>query len=86
MPAINRLAVSVAPILGRKEKKIISYATGFFFEYAEGLYFVTNRHVVIDEEDEYFPDELLLRLHTNPQNIRQNELYSIPLYDNGMLI
>jgi len=83
MPEISRLAVSVAPILGIKEGELISYATGFFYDYAEGLYFITNRHVVIDEEDGYFPDELRLRLHTNPENIRQNEQYPIPLYDNG---
>lgn len=83
MAGIDRLVTSVARILGRKEKKVISFATGFFFEYAEGLYLITNRHVVADEEDGCLPDELILRLHTNPKNIRENDDYPIPLYDSS---
>ncbi len=84
MPAIDMLFVSVAKIIAiSKEKEANHYATGFFYEHAEGLYIITNRHVVIDEDDDYHPDELFLKLHTNPNNIRENGIYKIPLYDSG---
>lgn len=84
MGAINPLFASVSRIIASSNGgKEYHYATGFFYEHAEGLYLITNRHVVIDEEDNYRPDELILRLHTNAENIQENALYKIPLYDNA---
>jgi hypothetical protein len=57
-------------------------ATGFFYDHADGLYLITNRHVVIDEKENYFPDELDIRLHTDQQDLEKNEDYTIQLYEN----
>jgi len=59
-------------------------ASGFFYEIGEALYLVTNRHVVIDDDDCLFPDELRVLLHTNPQNLGENGILSIPLYQCGL--
>ena len=72
---------TVAPISCFEGRKNIGHATGFFIHYAEGSYFITNKHVIIDENDNYFPDIIKLRLHRNKRDFTENDEYSIPLYD-----
>ena len=79
MSQINADVLAVSPIRCFKENKEIAQATGFFYYFGE-LYFITNRHVVIDENDNYHPDELKLLLHKG-DNIEQNKMFSIQLYD-----
>ncbi|MCR3883401.1 MAG: serine protease [Methanothrix sp.] len=43
-------------------------ASGFFYKHKDLLYFITNRHVVIDESNGYYPDQICLDLHTDPNN------------------
>ena len=41
-------------------------ASGFFYRHSDAeLYLITNRHVVIDEEEHYRPDEIRLSLATS---------------------
>jgi hypothetical protein len=56
-------------------------ATGFFCGLDGQLYFITNRHNVIDEDDWFYPDELRLKLHTDQDDLTKNETFPIPLYD-----
>jgi S1-C subfamily serine protease len=44
-------------------------ATGFFFRDDKRLFLLTNRHIVRDEEKVFKPDYLLLRLHTNSEDL-----------------
>jgi hypothetical protein len=62
-------------------------ATGFFFKENERRFLVTNRHVVIDEENHHYPDKLAIRVHTSERNITLNRDIELPLYneDNEML-
>jgi hypothetical protein len=78
MNPINSDIFSVAPIKFFKEKKEIQdeAATGFFFR-LNGFYFITNHHVVIDED--FSPDELRLLLHKKDD--RRTGMFPIPLYD-----
>lgn len=78
---ISDLVATVAQVRCFKQGRQQGTASGFFYIHADRLYFITNRHVVIKEEDKYFPDELQLRLHTNSNDIRQNEILSLRLYD-----
>lgn len=57
-------------------------ATGFFYKHNLEKYLITNRHVVIDEEKNFFPDHLLVRVHTSETNLLPNRDISISLYDN----
>lgn len=79
--AIADLVARVAPVFSFKGGSQQASASGFFYIHADELYFITNRHVVVKEEDDYFPDELRLRPHTDPNNIRQNGVLSLQLYD-----
>ena len=54
----------------------------FFFCAFDGqLYFITNRHNVIDQNDWFYPDELRLKLHIDENDLTRNRIFSIPLYD-----
>jgi Trypsin-like peptidase domain len=60
----------------------IKTATGFFYHNFENnlLFLVTNRHVVVDEGKNYHPNAIILRLHTNQNDLRQNIEYNIHLH------
>jgi len=58
-------------------------ASGFFYVHDDDLYFITNRHVVVDKEDCHCPDELRLKLHKDLDNLHDNGVYPLPLYDNS---
>lgn len=79
--AINTVSQVKCCEICKKGLKTIGWATGFFYQHAEGSYLVTNKHVVIDEKNDFFPDQLLLRLHTSKANLLQNEDYMISLYN-----
>ena len=78
---INNIVASVTHIQCLKQGQRNSVATGFFYVHKDNLYLITNRHVVISEVDNYFPDEIQLRLHMTPSDLSQNADYLVPLYD-----
>lgn len=59
----------------------IKSASGFFYKTLNKLYFFTNRHVVIDENNEFFPDCLELNLHTDREDLNKSKKFSINLYE-----
>jgi hypothetical protein len=59
----------------------IGEATGFFYKHRDKIYFITNRHVVIDEEEGYYPERLDLKLHIDRKDLSENRLYKIRLYN-----
>jgi S1-C subfamily serine protease len=58
-------------------------ASGFFFERGERLYFVTSRHVVIDEPSGHFPDRIEIEMHTSERDLSQSIALSCKLYQDG---
>ena len=79
--AISELTAVVAHVRCFRAGRRVASASGFFYEHARRLYLVTNRHVVVDEEDDHYPDELRLRLHTTQGDLRCNADHSIALHD-----
>src|SRR6266550_8725496 len=58
-------------------------ASGFFFRHRDTKYLATNRHVVIDENDGFFPTSLLLTLHLDRLDLTKNQVVEVQLYDSG---
>jgi len=58
-------------------------ATGFFYKNESDVYLVTNRHVVVDERENFYPDHLRIRVHTSNTDLLPNRDVDIPLYDGG---
>lgn len=78
---ISDLVTSVAHVRCFRNNQLLGAATGFFYSHEERMHFITNRHVVIQEDEDYYPDELRLELHTNMRDVSQNTEYSVRLYD-----
>jgi S1-C subfamily serine protease len=66
-----------------EQQRLLTNASGFFFERDGRLFLVTSRHVVIDEESHHLPDRLEIELHNDPENMAKSTGFSIPLYRNG---
>jgi hypothetical protein len=61
----------------------LTNATGFFYEVNENLFLITNRHVVLSEENNHRPTSLVIDLHIDPDNIAATTNFLIPLYKNN---
>lgn len=81
---MNELLVIVALVVQLQNGQPVGTATGFFYIKNDVLYFVTNRHVVIDETKNIKPDLLRIKLHVDAKDLTKNVDVDIPLYSNGV--
>jgi hypothetical protein len=77
---IESLLLTAAHIRTFEQKRLLTNASGFFFERGERLFLVTSRHVMIDEPSKHFPDRVEIELHIDPENLAESTGFSIPLY------
>ena len=63
--------------------RLLTNASGFFFERGERLFLVTSRHVMIDEPSKHFPDRIEIELHTDARNMAVSTGFSMRLYQDG---
>jgi len=81
--AIDDLVITVARLTSYKENKPEKIGSGFFYSNSGGLHYITNRHMVIDEDKNYHPDKISLRLHKDTNNLQNNGDFFIALFDNN---
>lgn len=79
--SVDSLVTSVARISTFKNKIPLKTGSGFFYTNSGGLHYITNRHMVIKEDENYHPDQISLRLHKNANNLQDNENMFIDLFD-----
>ncbi len=79
-PTIESLLLTSARVSTFERKRLLTNASGFFFERDERLFLVTSRHVMIDKPSKHFPDRIEIELHTDPDNLASSTGFSIPLY------
>lgn len=80
---IPYLALSVAQVAAYYGSHQMTLASGFFYKSADDIYYITNRHVIIDEVKKHYPDSIKLKLHTDPSNIASSRVVSLDLYDSS---
>jgi len=80
---IESLPLAVTGVTTMLGTRVLTHATGFFFERDGNLYAVTSRHVVLDEPTEHHPDRIEIELHVDQQNLGDTVQFSIPLYRDG---
>lgn len=83
---IEAILLTAARVLTFQGPRVLTNASGFFFECGNQLFLVTSRHVLIDEPSGHFPDRIEIELHTDAQDLGQSTGFSIPLYRNGKSI
>lgn len=80
---IESLLLSATRILTFDQNRLLTNASGFFFERDDRLFLVTSRHVFIDKPSNHFPDRLEIELHVAPDNLAKSTGFSILLYVDG---
>jgi hypothetical protein len=80
---IETILLTAARVFTFQDQRLLTNASGFFFERDERLFLVTTRHVMIDEPSGHFPDHIGIELHVDPDNMARSTEFSIPLYRNG---
>jgi len=79
--SISDINFSTTRIQAFKNGQPIGTATGFFFKLGETEYLITNRHVVINEQENYFPDTLSILMHADKDDLTKNSEAFLQLYD-----
>jgi hypothetical protein len=80
---IESLPLAVTRVTTMLGTRVLTNATGFFFERGAQLHLVTSRHVVLDEPSEHRPDRIEIELHVDEDNLGNTVQFSIPLYRDG---
>lgn len=76
----REILIVVAFVIQIRGGQPIGSGTGFFYFKSDELYFVTNRHMVLDEKKGKKPDTLRLRLHVDANDLTKNQDFDINLY------
>ena len=77
------LLLAAARVITFEGQRLLTNASGFFFERGKRLFLVTSRHVMIDEPSKHFPDRIEIELHIDPRNMAISTGFSMPLYQGG---
>jgi len=60
----------------------LARGTGFFYQSGEDkLFLITNRHIVSDEKEHYFPDKLRLYGHSDKRHFSKTKAIDLKLWD-----
>ena len=82
-PPIESLLLAAARVNTFDGQRLLTNASGFFFQRDERLFLVTSRHVMLDEPSKHFPDRIEIEIHTDLANMAQSTGFSMPLYRDG---
>ena len=83
---IEPLLLTTVRIATFDGKRLLTGASGFFFERDDQLFLVTSRHVVIDPPSKHFPNRIEIEIHTDAKILTRSTGISVPLYRDGMSI
>jgi S1-C subfamily serine protease len=81
--AVDSLLLTAARVTTFDGTRLLTHASGFFFERGGRLFLVTSRHVLIDEPTSHTPDRIEIELHTDPGNLTRSTGFSMLLYRDG---
>src|SRR6266571_2199049 len=77
---IEPLLMTAARVSTFEGERLLTSASGFFFQRDQRLFLVTSRHVLLDEPTRHFPDRVQIELHTDPDNLTRSTGFSMLLY------
>ena len=81
--AADSLLLTAARVSTFDGPRLLTHASGFYFEREERLDLVTSGHVVLDEPTEHHPDRIEIELHIDGDNLTQSTGFSMLLYRDG---
>lgn len=77
------LLLTTARITTFDGDRLLTGASGFFFERAGRLFFVTSRHVLQDAPSKHHPNRIEIELHVDPVNLTRSSMLSVWLFKDG---
>lgn len=80
------LLLTTARITTFDGDRLLTGASGFFFERNARLFIVTSRHVVFDGPNNHRPNRIEIEIHTDAVNLTRSAQLSLWLYENGKSI
>jgi S1-C subfamily serine protease len=83
MAMIDPLLLAATRISTFDGARLLTAASGFFFERDARLFLVTSRHVLIDVPTGHNPNRIEVVLHTDPVNLTRFMVLSVMLYRDG---
>jgi len=66
--------------------RLLTAASGFFFERDEHLFLVTSRHVLFDQPSSHLPDRVEITLHVDAKDLTRTATVSLDLYRGGLAV
>ncbi|HWI81753.1 serine protease [Ramlibacter sp.] len=82
-PAIEPLLLAATRVATFDGTRVLTAASGFFFQRGERLFVVTSRHVLMDDASGHHPDRIEITLHDDAVDLTRTTVISIPLYCDG---
>ena len=82
-PVTEPILLTTARVTTFDGDRLLTGASGFFFERDARLFFVTSRHVFFDPSSKHHPNRIEIELHTDAVNLTQSSPLSVWLYADG---
>jgi hypothetical protein len=67
-------------IVCKEGRRTVGRGTGFFFQQSGKIYLITNRHVLVNEQQNFYPDKIIIRLNCDPGDITKSKELPYFLY------
>ena len=83
---IEPILLTTARLSTYADARLLTVASGFFFERGEHLFLVTSRHVVFDPLSGHRPNRVDVEMHTNGEDLAQSVSFCVPLYVGGTAV
>lgn len=77
------LLLTTARITTFDGDRLLTGASGFFFERDDRLFIVTSRHVLQDAPSRHHPNRIAIEIHVDPVNLTQSFQVSVWLFEEG---
>jgi hypothetical protein len=82
-PVIEPILLTATRVSTFDGERLLTGASGFFFERDDRIYLVTSRHVLVDKPSGHFPSRIEIELHTDAVNLARSSGLSVLLYRDG---
>lgn len=77
------LLLTTARVTTFDGERLLTGASGFFFERDSRLFFVTSRHVLHDDASKHHPNRIEIEMHIDPLNLTLSHRVSVWLFEEG---
>jgi len=86
VPGVDPLLLTSTQVSTFAGQRLLTRASGFFFERDERLFLVTSRHVLFDRPSGHEPDRVEIVIHCSASALSQVVFLSVPLYREGRAV